>query len=63
MYSTITQIRAAFWEAHPQFREYRRARKRQNDYRADIRCAFCEWLDCIHKDGLISDHLANIATL
>lgn len=63
MYSTITQIRTAFWEAHPQFiREYR-ARKRQNDYRADIRCTFCEWLDCIHKDGLISDHLANIVTL
>jgi len=32
-------------------------------YNTDIRCAFSDWLDCIHKDDLISDHLADKATL
>ena len=63
MYYTITQVRNAFWESNPQFKEYRRTRKRQNDYNTDIRCAFCDWLDSIHKDGLISDRLADKATL
>lgn len=60
---TITEIRAAFWQAHPQFKSDYRAKKRQNDYSVDIRCTFCDWLDTIHKDGLISDRLANTASL
>ena len=63
MYTTIASIRNAFWEAHPQFKEYRRTRKRQNDYNADIRTSFCDWLDATHKDGLISDKLAQTAAL
>ena len=60
---TISEIRNAFWEANPQFKEYRRSRKRQNDYHAEIRCSFVDWLDSVNKDGLISDELANKATL
>jgi hypothetical protein len=59
----ITEIRSAFWQAHPQFASEYRTRKRQNDYSTDIRCAFCDWLDSIRKDGLISDRLADKATL
>ena len=60
---TITEIRNAFWEANPQFKKYRRSRKRQNDYHTEIRCSFVDWLDSVNKDGLISDELANKATL
>lgn len=63
MYKSIAQIRQAFWEAHPEFKNEYRTRKRQNDYKTDIRCAFVDWLDSIHKDGQISDKLANTATL
>lgn len=60
---TITEIRAAFWQAHPEFRGEYRTHKRQNDYSTDIRCCFVDWLDLIRKDGLISDWLADKATL
>ena len=60
---TITEIRAAFWQAHPEFTSEYRTRKRQKDYSTNIRCCFVDWLDSIHKDGLISDRLANRATL
>ena len=60
---TITEIRAAFWQAHPEFKSDYRSRKRQKDYSTDIRCCFVDWLDSIRKDGLISDRLADKATL
>lgn len=63
MYITIAQIREAFWEAHPEFKSEYRTRKRQNDYKADIRQAFVFWLDSIHKNGQISDKLVKNATL
>jgi hypothetical protein len=63
MYRTISEIRSAFWESHPEFIADYRTKKRQNDYKADIRTAFCDWLDSIHKDGLVSDRLRESATL
>jgi len=60
---TITQVRAAFWEEHPQFKPEFRVKKRQNDYNATIRTYFCDWLDSIHRDGRINESLANRATL
>lgn len=58
-----TQVRVAFWEAHPQFAGEFKASKRQDDYRVDIRVAFVDYVDCLQKDGTISDKLANRVTL
>ena len=60
---TITEVRNAFWEAHPQFASERRSKKRQNDYRVDIRVSFCEYLDVLERNQIISEKLADKATL
>jgi len=60
---TITAIRRQFWADHQQFKGSFRKTYRHNRYNATIRSAFCFWLDGIHKDGQISDSLANRATL
>lgn len=69
-YTTQKQIRAAFWEAHPDLKRrvvdlgaglYRPAT--QNEYSTDTRCAFCDFVDALNKNGEISDQLANRATL
>ena len=64
-YTTQKQIRAAFWDAHPDL-----PRRKITDYSGngkmyttDTRCAFCDFLDALNKDGQISDAIANRATL
>ncbi len=56
--TTQKQIRAAFYAAHPTAK-----RKPQNDQPADIRAAFCDFIDALHRAGQISDALAARATL
>jgi len=63
MLKTITEIRNAFWEDHPQYAADRRSRKRQNDYKTDIRCAFCDYLDYLQSNKTISEALRGRATL
>jgi hypothetical protein len=58
MYTTQKQIRSAFYAEHPTAK-----RKPQNDQPADIRMAFCEFIDALHRAGLISDALAARAIL
>ncbi len=58
MYTTQKQIRAAFYDAHPTAQ-----RRPQNDQPADIRMAFCDFIDALHRAGQISDALAGRATL
>jgi hypothetical protein len=58
MYTTQKQIRAAFYAEHPTI-----SRRPQNDQPADIRMAFCEFIDALHRARLISDALAARATL
>lgn len=60
-YTTQKQIRAAFWEQHPQFK--RRSGWTQNDYPTDTRLTFIDFVDCLEKDGQISEALANRTTL
>jgi len=60
-YTTQQQLRAAFWESHPQFT--RKPGKTQNDYPADVRQAWVEWVDFLAKDTQISEGLAQRATL
>lgn len=69
-YTNQKQIRAAFWQAHPDLprRRYRYAWT-QNDktaalvYPIDTRCAFVDFVDYLHRSGLISENLANRTTL
>ena len=59
------QIRAAFWQAHPDA-----DRKRIRDHAGtgkmhttDTRCAFVDFLDNLSRSGQISEALASRATL
>jgi len=60
---TITAVRKAFWETHPEFKSEYRKTWRQNKYRTDIRCAFVDFTDSLCKEGQITEALANRATL
>lgn len=63
----LTDLRSAFWETFPKYAarysKTHRARVRQNSYPVDIRMTWCDFVDMMHRDGLISDSLANRATL
>jgi hypothetical protein len=61
MLTTQKQIREAFWIIHPQFK--RKGRKQQNDYPADIRMAFIDYVEHLSRDGQISDKLRDKVTL
>lgn len=61
---TAAQVRAAFWSVHfvngvP--REFRG--KSQNELPADLRCAFVDFVDSLHRSGDITDRVANSVTL
>lgn len=60
---TQTQVRNAFWQSFPQYAKDRRSKKRQNDYKTDIRCTFCDFVERLRKDGVISEKLAYRVTL
>lgn len=64
------QIRAAFWEAFPDLprRRYRYSPNRSDKtaplvFPIDTRCAFVDYLDQLQRNGIISESLANRATL
>jgi hypothetical protein len=71
MMTTQKQIRAAFWAAHPNADkrklliayDWNRPHTNKREYCTDTRCAFVDFLDYLHRDGQISDALANRATL
>ena len=54
-------LRAAFWEMHPQFT--RRGRQSQNKYPADIRMSFVDFVDSMKRNGQISEALGRRASL
>ena len=58
--TTQRDLRAAFWRAHA---GERRPGWRQNDYRADIRIAWCDYIDEAEQSGAITAALADRATL
>jgi hypothetical protein len=69
-YTNQKQLRKAFFEAFPDLprRRYRyswnpKDKTAELVYPIDTRCAFVDWLDSLHRAGLISDSLANRATL
>ena len=58
MYTTQKQIRAAFYADNPTIK-----RRPQNEHNATTRTAFCEFIDSLHRAGLISDALVRRVTL
>ena len=60
---TQAQVRDSFWNSYPEFQQEKRSRKRQNDYRADIRMAWCDHVDTLARDGAITKKLAAFVTL
>ena len=60
---TLTQLRTSFWQAHPEHKESFRKTYRQNQYNATIRTAWVDYVDNLARDGIISEKLANRATL
>jgi len=60
---TITEVRNAFWDAHPLFQYMRKKSWRQNDYNTNVRCAFVEFVDRLRKDGQVKESLATRVTL
>ena len=67
MITTQKQIRAQFWLDHPSFdhqaREAGIRSKPQNEQCATVRCDWCDFVECMRRDGQISEALANRATL
>lgn len=61
MITTQKDLRAAFWEAHPQYK--RRPGWVQNHYPVDVRIAWCDFVDNMARSGEISEALAQRATL
>ncbi len=61
---TQTEIRESFWTHYSaEYGQERRSSKRQNDYRADIRMSFVNYVDGLARDGQISEALASRVTL
>ena len=63
-FTTQIEVRDAFWltfcvEGKP--REFRG--KSQNDLPADVRMAFCDFVESLSRDRLISEALAQRVTL
>lgn len=56
-------MRQNFWNDHPEFRKHYRKTYRQNRYNATIRTAWGFYVDMLASSGLISEKLANRATL
>lgn len=59
-FTTEGQVRKAFWVGLEQFRK---PGKRQNEYGATIRSEFVEFVDCLARNGHISEALAQRVTL
>jgi hypothetical protein len=61
MITTQMALRYAFWSDHPNLK--RRSGWTQNQYPADVRQAWCVYVDFMQRDGAISEALAQRATL
>lgn len=60
---TVTALREAFWEAHPEFKEFYIKGARQNQYKTDIRVAWCDFVEFKSRNEEISLSLKYRATL
>ena len=60
--TSTRKLRAEFWRQHPNLTVYR-SRGRQNRQPTDVRVAWCDWVDHMHRAGRISERLAEGAEL
>ncbi len=58
--TTQRQLRHAFWQQHP---DLSRRRGRDGDYLTDTRVTWVDWIDALCRDAVISEALAQRATL
>lgn len=63
MITTQKELRKAFWQGNEHLRHLYRAKRRQNDYDSIVRLEWCDFVEIMHRDGHISDALAQRATL
>lgn len=56
-----TQIRDMFWNEYPEFK--RVPGRKQNQYPADVRVSFCDFIERLNRSQSISELLAQRATL
>ena len=63
MIKSQKELREYFWACYPEYQPDFRTRKRQNDYKCDIRCAWVDLVDTVRREGKITEKLANRATL
>ena len=52
------QVKQLFWDTFPGFSHLRNKRKTQNDYPVEVRMAWVDFIDGLHRDGTISDRMA-----
>lgn len=65
MITTQRDLRRLFWREHPNLdrRKITNYSGTGEMYRTDTRCAWVDFVDSLHRDGQISDALAQRATL
>lgn len=63
MTMTFKQVRDLFWDEVAPHPEERRSNKDQNDYCTDNRVTFCDFVDSLLSDGLITESQADRITL
>ena len=56
-------LRKAFWEQAGVLADFYKASYRQNDYSATVRCDWCAYVETMRRHGVISEALAQRATL
>jgi len=65
--TTQKQVRENFWayikEIAPQYLKEYKTSKRQNQYTADVRTLFIDYVDNLHKSGEITQNLSYKVTL
>jgi len=61
MITTQKALRNEFWYQHPQYK--RVSGWKQNDYKVDIRVAWCDFIDNLYQSDQISKGLVERATL
>ena len=62
MMTTQKQVRAAFWRDCGTLQGVSR-KKINGEYKTDTRCAFCDYVDTLARNGEISEELAQRVTL
>lgn len=59
----LLELRHSFWLDHPEYKKDYRVSYRQNQYSADIRLAWCDYVEFMRSSDLITEKMAQRATL